>query len=133
MLSNQLHYDWGLRALKTVVNSCGNSLCKYRSTLNNTSTDESIKFETELAVQALRINTISKLTYRDRCRFDNLVRDVFLSTPFVTTGMETLSNYLEESATELKMLINPQQVIIFLAKIYNLKFDIFMVSKCIDF
>ena len=35
-----------------------------------------------MVVQALRVNTLSKLTFADSKRFDALVRDVFPNVPF---------------------------------------------------
>lgn len=107
LLSKQLHYDWGLRALKTVVNSCGTSLNRYR---NEAPTSDTLQQEIELVVQSLRVNTLSKLTYNDSTRFDSLVRDVFIGIPFVTMGLETLSTALEESIIDLGLQMNPRQV-----------------------
>jgi len=41
-------------------------------------------------VQALRLNTLSKLTFADSKRFDALVRDVFLGVPFREVEYEDL-------------------------------------------
>ncbi|CAD6190911.1 unnamed protein product [Caenorhabditis auriculariae] len=68
MLSKQQHYDWGLRALKTVLRGCG--------ALRRSSPQKS---ETDVVVQALLLNTLSKLTFSDSKRFSSLIDDIFSS------------------------------------------------------
>lgn len=63
MLSPQRHYDWGLRELKTVLTACGKVLRESSDLISS-------QQETELAVQALRLNTMSKLTLSDCKRYD---------------------------------------------------------------
>ena len=72
LLSTQQHYDWGLRALKTVLRGCGDLLAAARQSESITA-----ERETALVVQALRLNTLSKLTSDDARRFDALIHDVF--------------------------------------------------------
>ncbi|KAK6729949.1 hypothetical protein RB195_006788 [Necator americanus] len=66
MLSAQQHYDWGLRALKVVLRGCGD-LRASKPEAN----------ETDIVVQALLLNTLSKLTSSDSKRFGVLIDDVF--------------------------------------------------------
>ncbi|RCN33593.1 ATPase family protein, partial [Ancylostoma caninum] len=66
MLSMQQHYDWGLRALKVVLRGCGD--------LRASKPDAS---ESEIVVQALLLNTLSKLTSSDSKRFNVLIDDIF--------------------------------------------------------
>jgi len=60
------------------------SLCRCISCLLSKSTHVQVSDEDEykLVVQALRLNTLSKLTFADSQRFDALVRDVFPNVPF---------------------------------------------------
>lgn len=109
MLSKQQHYDWGLRALKTVLGSCGLLRSRTKGT-TALSESEVLEKEMQLAVQALRVNTLSKLTYSDSKRFDAIVKDVFIGVSFENSGHETLINALQESCTELGLQINDRQV-----------------------
>lgn len=60
------HYDWGLRALKAVINLCRVNL-KLKSSELRIIPDENEQLN--LVVQSLKLNTISKLSYQDTIRF----------------------------------------------------------------
>lgn len=61
-------------------------------------------------VQALRLNTLSKLTFADSKRFDALVRDVFLGVPFRDVEYEDLEAALRESCLESNLVVIESQV-----------------------
>ncbi|TRY75069.1 hypothetical protein TCAL_08574 [Tigriopus californicus] len=109
LLTPQQHYDWGLRALKTVLKGCGNMLKMSKKDSGSDAMIDS-KTEAEIVVQALRLNTLSKLTFTDSVRFDDLVKDVFPGITFNTTGYEQLQDGLRESCTELGFNINENQI-----------------------
>ena len=73
LLSPQQHYDWGLRALKAVLNSGGRLIQSYKSR------GETIApaTEYEILIKAVRVNTLSKLTFGDTSKFLALIGDVF--------------------------------------------------------
>lgn len=73
LLSTQQHYDWGLRALKAVLNTGG----KLIQTAKREGQDVSSQNEKEILIKAVRVNTLSKLTYSDTRRFLILIGDVF--------------------------------------------------------
>lgn len=66
--------------------------------------------EYKLVVQALRLNTLSKLTFADSKRFDSLVRDVFLGVPIQEVQYTGLETALRESCKELNLLVIESQV-----------------------
>uniref|UniRef100_A0A672SRC3 Dynein cytoplasmic 2 heavy chain 1 n=1 Tax=Sinocyclocheilus grahami TaxID=75366 RepID=A0A672SRC3_SINGR len=103
LLTLQQHYDWGLRALKTVLRGCGSLLQLQRQ--NNNPLKES-----GLVVQALRLNTMSKLTFADSSRFDALVRDVFPGVDFKDVEYEMLKSALLAVYEEARLEIIPSQM-----------------------
>ena len=66
--------------------------------------------EGEIVVQALRLNTLSKLTFSDSTRFDALIRDVFLDVAFNNEGYEDLKKAIRDSYEELELKINENQI-----------------------
>ncbi|XP_035389840.1 cytoplasmic dynein 2 heavy chain 1 isoform X3 [Electrophorus electricus] len=107
LLTPQQHYDWGLRALKTVLRGCGSLLQLQRKQQHDQQTQ--IK-ESGLVVQALRLNTMSKLTFADSARFDALVRDVFPGVDFRDVEYEALSTALLAAYEEACLEVIPSQM-----------------------
>ncbi|XP_053400577.1 cytoplasmic dynein 2 heavy chain 1-like [Mercenaria mercenaria] len=107
LLSPQQHYDWGLRALKTVLRGCGN-LLQMKKKAESGKIDGGM--EAKLVVQALRINTISKLTFSDSVRFDALVRDVFPNIEFKDIEYETLAEAIRTVCKETNLVANEMQI-----------------------
>ncbi|XP_008299945.1 cytoplasmic dynein 2 heavy chain 1 [Stegastes partitus] len=105
LLTPQQHYDWGLRALKTVLKACGSLLQQQRR-----SHDKDKIQESSLVVQALRLNTMSKLTFADSSRFDALVKDVFSSVSFTDVEDQILMHALEQVYKEAQLELIPSQL-----------------------
>jgi len=61
-------------------------------------------------VQALRINTLSKLTFTDGSRFDALVRDVCPGIDFKDIEYEQLAAAYRDVCKEKHLLVNENQV-----------------------
>lgn len=98
-----------------MLGGCGTNLNKILHTSkdfhnHNNESDEIFTQEMQLVVEALRVNTLSKLTYVDSERFDNLIKDVFAGVAFQSTGNLELVAALEESCTELGFQVNDRQV-----------------------
>lgn len=93
ILSQQRHYEWGLRELKTVLSACGKLLHTTNKSSNINADDEM-----KITIQALRANTMSKLNLSDCKRFDMLIEYVFSNIEFndinemVITLMESIRN-----------------------------------------
>lgn len=68
--------------------------------------------ESSLVVQALRLNTMSKLTFSDSSRFDALVRDVFSGVEFTDVEEQMLMRALEQVYKEAQLELIPSQVLI---------------------
>ena len=68
------------------------------------------KVEAKLVVQALRINTLSKLTFADSKRFDALVCDVFPGVEFKDIEYESLAQAIREVCKETNLHVNEGQI-----------------------
>ncbi|XP_029026743.1 cytoplasmic dynein 2 heavy chain 1 isoform X2 [Betta splendens] len=105
LLTPQQHYDWGLRALKTVLKACGSLLQQQRR-----SHDKDKIQESSLVLQALRLNTMSKLTFADSSRFDALIKDVFSGVNFTDVEDQILMHALEQVYKEAQLELIPNQL-----------------------
>ncbi|XP_069747277.1 cytoplasmic dynein 2 heavy chain 1 isoform X4 [Narcine bancroftii] len=103
LLTPQQHYDWGLRALKTVLKGCGSLLQQVKKRKKEIG-------ESHIVVQALRLNTMSKLTFADCTRFDALVRDIFPGVNFKDVEYAELTAALHEAFEEAYLEIIPNQI-----------------------
>ena len=81
-----------------------------------TTVDPSV--ECRLVVQALRLNTLSKLTFADSKRFDALVKDVFLGVPFKDVEYMDLENALREACQESNLVVIESQVHMLCVRVY---------------
>lgn len=105
LLSNQQHYDWGLRALKTVIGFCG-TILKASGPL------KLLSEECSVAVQALELNTISKLTFDDSVLFKSLISDIFpeIKTTNSPQIYDTLTQKIRKAAEDMRLQVNQRQV-----------------------
>ena len=63
-----------------------------------------------VVVQVLRLNTLSKLTFADRQRFDALVRDVFTGVEFRDVEYGALEAALRKASRESNLVVIDRQV-----------------------
>lgn len=108
MLSPQRHYEWGLRELKTVLLACGRFLRENSNGAN--SVNDANENEMRLAVSALRLNTMSKLTANDCKLFDMLVEFVFAGTSLDEKHSDDLKSFVEQAFAQLDLQYNEQQM-----------------------
>ena len=73
LLTKQQHYDWGLRALKTILGTGGGLIQQ------ELKKGRKMKYEDEalVLIKAIRVNTMSKLTYTDAIKYEALQSDMF--------------------------------------------------------
>lgn len=69
--------------------------------------------EMKIAVQALRLNTHSKLTFADSKRFDSLIQDVFPDVTFQDVEYQDLEQALRDACKEANLVVIESQVKIF--------------------
>ncbi|KAI8842138.1 dynein heavy chain and region D6 of dynein motor-domain-containing protein [Chytridium lagenaria] len=98
LLSTQQHYDWGLRPLKTVLSLAGQLLQTEKKTSQVTP-----KREATIVVKALRVNTLSKLTFADSLRFNALMKDIFPDITPEDISYDELGKAIQEVIKELQL------------------------------
>ncbi|KAL0231358.1 hypothetical protein GEMRC1_010762 [Eukaryota sp. GEM-RC1] len=94
--TSERHYDWGLRALKSVL-SCAGELIATKK-LNNE--ELNFKGELEILVKSLRLTTLPKLTRTDLEPFEQLVVDCFSSIKIDSLVSEELESAIQTTITE---------------------------------
>ncbi|KAF5303585.1 hypothetical protein FQR65_LT08186 [Abscondita terminalis] len=106
LLSSQQHYDWGLRSIKAVLSSCGQTIKNFYKSGANVDCET----ELQLAVTSLRVDTLSKLTYGDRIKFNALIQDVFPKTAVENFGEEIFITALKDTFAVLNLVENSRQI-----------------------
>lgn len=66
--------------------------------------------ELSLVTSAIKINTLSKLTFSDSKKFEDLLQDVFPGTTDEQSADNSMMEALEESCKELGLQLNQRQV-----------------------
>ena len=107
LLTKQQHYDWGLRALKTILLISG-KLIQMEKKANGAGIN--LKTEMELVIKAVRLNTLAKLTYSDTVRFEALIKDIFPGSVVEDAVYKDLEDAIELSLERLKLDLLPSQV-----------------------
>ena len=105
-LSAQIHYDWGLRALKTILTVANQQIQSFLISGEKADYDK----EVEVLIKAIRINTLSKLTYDDTKKFNNFIEDVFPNAKINDIFYEDLNKALQESYKELNYELIETQI-----------------------
>lgn len=103
ILSPQRHYEWGLREMKTVLYACGKSLRTQKRMLQGND-------EMELAVEALRANTMSKLNESDCSLFDMLIGKVFPGISKISSSQDQLRNAIADAFSTMGLECNEKQI-----------------------
>ncbi|XP_053600523.1 cytoplasmic dynein 2 heavy chain 1 [Plodia interpunctella] len=102
LLSGQRHYDWGLRALKAAVNSCGAALAAARG---------AGRAEQKLLLRRLlALNNVSKLSPHDADRFEDILSLVFGESKDEKSTDDPLKIALEQSVETLGLQRNEIQI-----------------------
>lgn len=114
LLSNQQHYDWGLRAMKSVLRLGGTLIHEFLmnrvSQKLELSAAEVLEKESEILIKSLRVNTLSKLSFDDAVLFGKLIDDIFPDVPIREIDYNELRPAIEESIKELNLQLIESQV-----------------------
>jgi len=102
-LSSQPHYDFGLRALKSVLVSAGNlkrdRLAQLRESGSQELEDET-KGEQEILIQSIAETVVPKLVAEDIPLLKSLLSDVFPGVPYLPADMSKLKNEIIQVCKE---------------------------------
>lgn len=106
LLSSQQHYDWGLRALKTILIVTGELMQSARD--KNQEINDSK--ESEFLIQAVRVNTLSKLTFADSKKFESLLECIFVGSRVKDVEYKELEDKVREVLKEKDLEFDVRQV-----------------------
>lgn len=91
------------------MHGCSNTIKQYKRD-REIQEELSIGTELELVVQAIRTDTLSKLTYSDSIKFDKLLSDVFSGIQFSKTDHVELVTVVREVSSGLGYIANDRQI-----------------------
>ena len=106
-LSKQAHYDFGLRALKSVLVNAGGLKRVSLEEYEHCQTSEDLT-EPQIIVQSLRETVAPKLLSNDVQEMKNLEKEYFPGVRYLPTSSDTLKEAIEDAATSLKLLTSQQ-------------------------
>ncbi|PNS18432.1 Dynein heavy chain, cytoplasmic [Sphaceloma murrayae] len=129
-LSKQPHYDFGLRALKSVLVSSG-SLKRARIQNRSASDASDDIFEPQIIVQSLRETIAPKLIRPDVDVMKQIEDDVFPGVKYIPAALESLKQSISEVATEGRLSLTDSWLtkIIQLYQIQNIHHGVMMVGS----
>jgi len=106
-LSSQTHYDFGLRALKSVLTSAGN--LKRAQQVDETA-EESVwqSLEHRTLIRSVCETVIPKLIAEDIPLLHGLVKDVFPGATFEPESMEDLRAVVKKLATDMRLVVGDE-------------------------
>ena len=99
LLSPQQHYDWKLRAQKTILGTGGQLMQQ------ELKKGRKLKYEDEalILIKAIRVNTMSKLTYNDSIKYEALQADMFPGINSADIEYEQLTQAVRQTIEEQKL------------------------------
>ncbi len=124
LLSTQQHYDWGLRSIKAVLTTAGQLFraAATAATATTTTTSGTAKEHTthpptttptqeaSILLHAIRTATLPKLLDHDVPRFEQLLLDVFASTPALVDGAQDVLDAIRAAMSDMQLLVIETQV-----------------------
>ena len=104
-LSKQAHYDFGLRALKSVLVSSG-ALKRTRLTSDSQGADLEEDLEPEIVVQSIRETIAPKLIREDAERMIRVEQENFPSVNYIPASLEDLEKAIKVEAESRQLIVN---------------------------
>ena len=106
LLSTQQHYDWQLRAQKTILSTGGQLIQEEIKKGRKLSYED----EALLLIKSIRVNTISKLTYSDAYKYEALQADMFPGIKSEDIAYEKLTEAINKTIADNKLQLIDKQV-----------------------
>ncbi|KAF2182427.1 dynein heavy chain [Zopfia rhizophila CBS 207.26] len=128
-LSKQAHYDFGLRALKSVLVSSG-GLKRARIASQGSQSDEEV-MEPQIIVQSLRETMAPKLIRSDADIMKTIEGESFPGVEYIPAPLDQLEEAIRKSAEESKLVVTDAWMtkILQLYQIQNLHHGVMMVGS----
>lgn len=104
-LSNQAHYDFGLRALKSVLVSSG-GLKRARLAAQSAENLEEAIFEPQILVQSLRETLAPKLVDHDGEVMEQIQMESFPGVAYVPASLQSLKDAIQQVAAETRLVVS---------------------------
>lgn len=101
-LSSQSHYDFGLRALKTIVSKCG--VARANTSKNVEST---VEFEKTVLVQSLKESVLPRLIKEDQVVFEALLSEHFKGIPYESNISQAFAKEVEKFCIDRGLQCTP--------------------------
>ncbi|KAH7116213.1 dynein heavy chain, N-terminal region 1-domain-containing protein [Dendryphion nanum] len=129
-LSKQAHYDFGLRALKSVLVSSG-GLKRARISIQGTEAADEATMEPQIIVQSLRETISPKLIRSDAEVMQQIEGEAFPGVQYVPAPLDKLQDAIRKSAEESKFVVSDAWMtkILQLYQIQNLHHGVMMVGS----
>ncbi|CAF3748715.1 unnamed protein product [Rotaria sordida] len=123
-LSNQSHYDFGLRSLKSVLVMAGN--IKRERIKNNIQNDD----EQEIVIQAIMDSFVPRLVADDLVLLNSLLNDVFPNATYNRPSMTRLKEEIENAAKQMYLVCDELWIekVLQLYQITNLNHGLMLVG-----
>ena len=104
-LSKQAHYDFGLRALKSVLVSSG-SLKRSRLPTDNEPTRTEVELEPQIIVQSIRETIAPKLIHQDVEKMKQIELSAFPGIQYVAASLDELQAAIQVEAGTRHLVLN---------------------------
>lgn len=129
-LSKQAHYDFGLRALKSVLVSSGGLKRARIAVIDSATADEAV-MEPQIILQSLRETIAPKLIRSDVEIMRSIEEEAFPGVQYIPAPLEKLTAAIREQAANSKLVVSESWMtkILQLYQIQNLHHGVMMVGS----
>ncbi|UPX18708.1 dynein heavy chain [Ascochyta rabiei] len=129
-LSKQAHYDFGLRALKSVLVSSG-GLKRARIAVADTKEADEVIMEPQIIVQSLRETIAPKLIRSDVDIMRSIEEEAFPGVRYIPASLDKLTEAIRKQAAQSKLAVSEAWMtkILQLYQIQNLHHGVMMVGS----